>query len=366
VTPYVDDQDFTLHVGDVRDVLPQLPAESIDCALTSPPFYALRDYGVDGQIGLEASPEEWAAELVGVFREVRRVLKPRGTLWVECGDSYGNNYRGSQRPYESDEHQPQAWNGPARLPQRREHPTKPKDLLGQPWLLAFALRADGWYLRQAIIWHKSNAMPESAKDRCTTAHSYVFLLSKHSRYHFDTEAIAEPAEWARWGDQTVPKYEGTQTSTGWMQPKTKVELMAKARHTSSNFLDRRNESPTDVRKYVNSGNRSTNGKERTEEMRGFDNRLDRADGLKNPRSVWSIPTEGFPEAHFATWPQALVERIIKAGCPEGGTVLDPFMGSGTTALVARRLGRKAVGVELNEEYAAMAARRLGQQSLLAL
>lgn len=326
--PYVRDPDFTLWNGDVRDVLPRLEPDSIDCALTSPPFYALRDYGVDGQIGLEATPDEWVAELVGVFGAVRRVLKPEGTLWVECGDSYSAQGGGEQ-------------GATGQRADRRPPGLKPKDLLGQPWMLAFALRTDGWYLRQCIVWHKPNAMPESVRDRCTTAHSYVFLLSKQPRYHFDPEAIAEPAEWARWGDQTVPKYEGTETASGWMQPKSKRELVAL-------------------------GGRKTNGqKERTDERRGFDNRLERADGLKNARSVWQVPTEGFPEAHFATWPTALVERIIKAGCPQGGTVLDPFMGSGTTAFVARKLGRKAVGVELNPDYCAMAARRLSQLSLLA-
>jgi DNA modification methylase len=220
---------------------------------------------------------------------------------------------------------------------------KQKDLLLQPFELALALRADGWWLRQVIVWAKPNAMPESAKDRCTTAHSYVFLLSKQARYHFDADAIAEPAEWARWGDQTVPKYEGTATSTGWMQPKTKAELQhrnndAYVRRRANDHRDQR-----DDRSIVSIADPAT----------------------KNARSVWTIPTQGFPEAHFATWPEALVERIIKAGCPEGGTVLDPFMGSGTTALVARRLGRRSIGVELNPSYCEMAARRLGQQSLLA-
>jgi DNA modification methylase len=334
--PFVGDPDFTLYVGDVLETLRELPDESVHCAATSPPFYALRDYGVEGQIGLEATPEEWAARLVDVFRELRRVLQADGTLWVECGDSYGSGGFNGKGFVDGGNQSALTGTVPGLSPY------KPKDLMGTPWLLAFALRADGWWLRQAIIWHKPNAMPESATDRCTTAHSYVFLLSKSARYHFDAEAIAEPAEWARWGDQTTPKYEGTATSTGWMQPKTKAELVAR-------------------------GGRTTNGqKGRTDERRGFDNRLDREDGKKNPRSVWTIPTQGYPEAHFATWPEALVERIIKAGCPADGTVLDPFMGSGTTALVARRLGRRSVGIELNPEYARLAAKRLSQLSLLAL
>jgi DNA modification methylase len=340
MTPFVSDPDFTLYVGDALEVLRELPAESVHCALTSPPFYALRDYGMEGQIGLEASPEEWAARLVDVFREVRRVLRPDGTLWVECGDSYNTNGGGGTGKSTLGGTPNTANPGSTQLGKRLVGGLKPKDLLGQPWLLAFALRADGWWLRQTIIWHKPNAMPESATDRCTTSHSYVFLLSKSARYHFDAEAIAEPAEWARWGDQTVPKHEGTPTAAGWIKPKTKAELVAR-------------------------GGRTTNGKERTTEMRGFDNRLERADGMKNPRSVWTIPTQGYPEAHFATWPEALVERILKAGCPEGGVCLDPFMGSGTTALVARKLGRRSIGIELSPEYATLAAKRLQQQSLFA-
>ena len=315
-----------------------------------------------------------------MFREVRRVLKPQATLWIEVADSYANDAKwggtSGGKNYTS------AASGYSR--ERRTTGLKAKDLLGAPWLLAFALRADGWYLRQCIIWQKPNPMPESVRDRCTTAHSYVLLLAKSRSYYFDAEAIAEPAEYGRrdWNGGT--NFKGGDITRG------------------------------------HGGTSVTGG--------------DPSAG-RNARSVWSIPTEGYAEAHFATWPQALVERIIKAGCPEwvckaacgkprerivnarGGTIgkswhnheddleqgqrsqdqvvrkgwidgrdqretvgwsdcgcgagftpgvcLDPFMGSGTTALVARRLGRRAVGVELNAEYAAMAARRLQQLSLLA-
>lgn len=361
--PYVSDPDFTLYLGDVRDVLRELPDASVDCVATSPPFYALRDYGVEGQIGLEETPELWVKTLVGVFAECRHVLSDTGTLWVECGDSYASKAPGTfsgstlraGRLYDGDRKLQD--NIRAGLPDKLSYDgIKPKDMLGTPWMLAFALRADGWWLRQCIVWHKPNAMPESATDRCTTAHSYVFLLSKSARYHFDAEAIAEPAEWARWGDQTVPKYEGTDTSTGWMQPKSKRELMALSDHRYDGLVGQ---------KWRKDGRRPD--QKRTEHelpgTRSMGGRIDTA--VKNPRSVWTIPTQGFSEAHFATWPEALVERIIKAGCPEGGTVLDPFMGSGTTALVARRLGRKSIGIELNESYAALAAKRLQQLSLLA-
>ena len=375
--PFVEDADFTLYVGDALEVLRELPDESVHCAATSPPFYALRDYGVSGQIGLEDTPEEWADRLVAVFREVRRVLRNDGTLWVECGDSYVSGQGGRQSAAgelptmtrfdrkeagEKREGLPSSFGerdvGPRFYPGRSTG-LKPKDLLGQPWLLAFSLRANGWWLRQCIIWHKPNGMPESATDRCTTNHSYVFLLSKQARYWFDADAIAEPAEWARWGDQTVPKYEGTDTASGWMKPKTKAELEAVQRAGDIRRGFRGEDDRSSI--YVNRGNRETNGRRRQHEQherRGFDNRLERADGMKNARSVWTIPTRGFPDAHFATWPEALAERIIKAGCPKGGTCLDPFLGSGTTSVVARRLGRKSIGIDLSAEYAEMAAERM--------
>ena len=370
--PYLSDPDFTLWHGDARDVLAELEPESVDCCATSPPFYGLRDYGtgtweggdedcdhltssvsrgqradrtftqdpanidrencrkcgarrVDRQIGLEATPEQWCEQLVRVFAGVKRVLKPTGTLWIECGDSYAAGGTGRN---DGDRMGSGGFGGPPALSQwrgtkataRRACDHKPKDLLGQPWLLAFALRQDGWYLRQAIIWAKPNAMPESVRDRCTNAHSYVFLLSKQPRYWFDADAIAEP--------QVEPW-----RSTG------RVESLG---------------SGTAMDAGVNGGFG----------LQGRRPRLYNPNG-KNARSVWTIPTSGYPDAHFATWPEALVERIVKAGCPEGGVILDPFMGSGTTALVARRLGRKAIGIELNERYCALARRRTQQLSLLA-
>ncbi len=442
LVPYVADPDLTLYVGDALSVLQGLPSESVHCALTSPPFWGLRDYGVEGQIGLEPTPEEWVARLVEVFRELRRVLRRDGTLWIECGDSYAGSWGAQSRENGSGGDSLSAGQIKAHPKRTRTGSIpegsayKPKDLLLQPFMLAMALRADGWWLRQCIVWHKPNCMPESATDRCTTAHSYVFLLSKSARYYFDADAIAEPAAWERWGDQTVPKYEGTETAAGWIKPKGKNELIAE--HAPGSASRRQvgfNE------RFASTGRKGNGKRERTEEMRGFDNRLERADGKKNPRSVWSIPTRGYEGAHFATWPEALAERIIKAGtsergcCPECGApwvreteteylsdptykdstaaqtltegrtrnvtrmgdgkrvsttgwapscphtierewgygppgpvpcvVLDPFAGAGTTGLVARKLGRRSILIELSETYAAMAAERLSQLSLLA-
>lgn len=272
-----------LHLGDCRDVLPTLPERSIHCCVTSPPYFGLRDYGADRQIGLEQTPDAFVQELVEVFREVRRVLRDDGTLWLNLGDSY-NAYNGNRG----------ASCGSAN---QRHHEIMPglpggsgltvpglknKDLIGIPWRVAFALQADGWYLRQDIIWHKPNPMPESVRDRCTKAHEYIFLLSKSPRYYFDSEAIRETAV-------------------------------------------------------------------------GSDTR--------NRRSVWSIPTRPFKGAHFATFPPDLIKPCILAGCPTGGTVLDPFSGAGTTGLVCQQTGRGYVGVELNPDYLELQRQRVDGNQL---
>ncbi len=294
--------------GDCRDMLKTLPEQSVHCCVTSPPYFGLRDYGVDGQIGLEQTPAEFVAELVAVFREVRRVLRDDGTLWLNLGDSYASSPAsgGAQSSaMTGGEHK----RTPVARAYRRPEGLKPKDLIGIPWRVAFALQADGWWLRQDIIWHKPNPMPESVTDRCTKAHEYVFLLSKSERYHFDAEAIAEPSA-----------YPG----------------------------DNRAERP-DTRKAVDPMCMDGGSRARTGKPTG---------DTRNKRSVWTITTKPFAEAHFATMAPDLAETCIKAGCPDGGTVLDPFGGAGTTGLVADRLGRNALLIELNPKYAEIAHRRL--------
>jgi DNA modification methylase len=311
-------------IGDVRERLRDLPDESVHCCVTSPPYFGLRDYGMQGQIGLEETPDAFVAELVGVFREVRRVLRKDGTLWLNIGDSYANNWDGGGGGSASStlgirDGKPgrgvKQWEETARGRKRVPTGLKPKDLIGIPWRVAFALQADGWYLRQDIIWHKPNPMPESVRDRCTKAHEYLFLLSKSERYWFDAEAISEP----------VSETPGAQAWRRIFDPaKQGKEAAMKAQGV----------------KGGNNGPRNPDASSR------------------NRRSVWTISTQAFPEAHFATFPPELPELCIKAGCPQGGTVLDPFGGAGTTGLVADRLGRDAILVELNPAYAAIAERRI--------
>lgn len=305
---------MTVHIltGDCRDVLRTLADGSVRCCVTSPPYYGLRDYGVDGQIGLEQTPEEYIAAMVDVFRCVRDVLADDGTLWLNIGDSYnaaGRTGHGTRVGFKQGTNRASAAGADQCRPSVDS--LKPKDLIGIPWMLAFALRADGWYLRQDIIWSKPNPMPESVRDRCTKAHEYVFLLSKSARYYYDAKAIAEAGEWC--GKQ-LGIVRGT---------KVRAEAMGRAP----------------------SGN----------ERPGADAT---APDLRNKRSVWEVATQPFSEAHFATFPPALIEPCILAGSRPGDTILDPFGGAGTTGLVADRLQRNAVLIELNPQYAEMARKRI--------
>jgi DNA modification methylase len=366
-------------IGDVREKLKELPDQSVNCCVTSPPYWGLRDYGtatwdggdsncdhqgkpmatkaninrncgtgndvknaeareffkeicgkcgakrIDSQIGLEQEPEDFINELVSVFREVKRVLRDDGTLWLNIGDSYSGSGKGTAGNL-----------GKKNNERHLEHKTgglvpsgtKPKDLVGIPWMLAFALRADGWYLRQDIIWHKPNPMPESVRDRCTKSHEYIFLLTKSPQYFYDHTAVQEDAK-------TAP-------GATWKERKA-------AGATAGNVI-------------VGDGVR--NGTQRVVHGKGVTSNLTRQDGKRNKRSVWTVTTRPFKGAHFATFPPALIEPCILAGCPEGGTVLDPFFGAGTTGLVAQRHSRKWIGCELNPEYAAIAQARIEAESNL--
>lgn len=359
-------------VGDCVEQLHKLPDESINCCVTSPPYYGLRDYGtgkwvggdpncphyrttktsdatatghkammdsghpvgdaiyksvcplcgavrIDDQIGLEETPEEYVSRLVEVFREVRRVLKSDGTLWLNIGDSYASQRGGTTPPAEtlSGGIHGKTADGDNVNRGRKDgyNPTrnasaigmKHKDLIGIPWMLAFALRADGWYLRQDIIWAKPNPMPESVKDRCTKSHEYIFLLSKSQRYYYDNDAIKE---------------------------KAKTKPTKRNKHKEGYQAD-----------YAK-GDRFSPGE-----------RVYGANGFRNKRDVWNVPLRPVKEAHFATYPEKLIEPCILAGCVEGGVVLDPFFGSGTTGVVAMKHGRDFIGIELNPEYVEIAQRR---------
>jgi site-specific DNA-methyltransferase (adenine-specific) len=277
--------------------------------VTSPPYFGLRDYGHAGQIGLEATPDAFVAKLVEVFREVRRVLRDDGTLWLNLGDSYARNpAKGQHKPGDNGKQAYIYDNGGGRASSTSLPGLRDKQLIGIPWRVAFALQADGWYLRQDIIWHKPNPMPESVRDRCTKAHEYVFLLSKGPRYYFDAEAIKEPG--------VVPA--GTKGAKG------------SAERAGQKGVNAR---PPEYKIY---------------------------DGTRNRRSVWTVTTKPYSGAHFATFPPDLIEPCILAGAPLGGTVLDPFGGSGTTAGVAVKHGRKAILCELNPEYAALIPQRVRQ------
>ena len=257
--------------GNCLEVLKDLPGQSVNTCITSPPYWGLRDYGQDNQLGLEKTPEEFVENLVKVFKEVKRVLRDDGTVWLNLGDSF----------------------------------SKEKQLHGIPWRVAFALQSDGWYLRQDIIWHKPAPMPESVTDRCTKAHEYIFLLSKNKKYYFDNESIKEDAVGNDPGNKSPHKHKG-QPFSETKKNMDKISAVSK----------------------------------------------------RNKRSVWTVPTKPFKGAHFATFPPDLIKPCVLAGCPEGGAVLDPFGGAGTTGLVAEQNNRDSILIELNPEYAQIARDRL--------
>lgn len=334
--------DTTIYVGDCIESMRAMPDRSVNCCVTSPPYFGLRDYGHDGQIGLEPTPNEFVSALVAVFREVRRVLRDDGTLWLNLGDSYANDgkWGGS-----SGEKHVKALHGNTSVGRTRVTTSlKPKDLIGIPWMVAFALRADGWYLRQDIIWSKPNPMPESVRDRCTKAHEYIFLLSKSERYYFDAEAIAEPLAASSVGRLSQPTLD-QQAGSDRVPGKTNGNMKA----VGPRFGGHKYGDSDDPMHATKSGNVYV------------------PNGRRNKRSVWTVTTKPFSGAHFATFPPDLIEPCILAGSPSGGIVLDPFGGAGTTAVVAQDHGRKSLLCEINPEYVEIARARIaaaGQQQRL--
>ena len=311
-----------IYQGNCIEVLKNFTDESIDCVVTSPPYWGLRDYETEEQLGLEETPEEFVANLVKLFSEVKRVLKKEGTVWLNLGDSYFSAPAGNkdgipkQNAYGGREDAAKSMFKASQVKGKKHNTLKQKDLCGIPWRVAFALQADGWYLRQDIIWAKPNPMPESVQDRCTKAHEYIFLLTKSPKYFYDADAIKEPVK---------------QVSIDRSKRKMNIIKITPEKTIYEKAKD------------------ST--------------RVVQEDHMRNKRSVWNMNTAAFPEAHFATFPIELPTYCIKAGCPEGGIVLDPFFGSGTTGLAAQEQSRHWVGIELNKEYIEIAKRRTGQRTL---
>ena len=298
---------YTIIEGDCIQKMKELPEKSINTCVTSPPYYALRNYQMDGQVGVEESPDDYVQKIVQVFREVRRVLKDDGTIWINLGDSYaGSGGAGNQFDQIENGLSPYKQTGSP-----KDIGLKPKDLIGIPWRVAFALQADGWYLRSDIIWHKPNPMPESVKDRPTKSHEYIFLMSKNRTYYYDQESIKTPVKQENMKGTTTHKRSTKDWGDG-----------------------------TGVKTH-----------------NGFDKSYDMA----NKRDVWTVPTDKFEGQHFATFPKELIKPCILAGCPEGGTVLDPFNGSGTTCIVSLQNNRKYIGIELNPEYCIIAHKRISTE-----
>jgi len=312
----------TIIQGNCIETLKTLPDNYVNCCVTSPPYYNLRDYNCNGQIGLEETPQEYIQKLIDVFREVKRVLSDNGTAWINIGDIYAGSGKGAANYPENAKLYKQGTNkgmlGATATLECKTPGIKNKDLIGIPWMLAFALRDDGWYLRQSIIWHKPNAMPESVTDRCTKSHEYILLLSKSARYYFDSNAIKEPV---------------AESSVKRIQIEKKLPRYGGKKYT---------ENP-DVFYRTKSGN-------------AYDFRPER-----NKRDVWVVNNKPFNGAHFAVFPEKLILPCILSGCPENGIVLDPFMGSGTTALVAIKNLRKYIGCELNPEYIKIAEQRIANE-----
>lgn len=335
---------WQLHCGDALEVLKTLQDQSVNCVVTSPPYLGLRDYQVEGQIGMEATPQDYTDALVAVFSECRRVLTDDGTAWCNLGDGYASNpASGGQGQQDGGEHQ----RTPKRV-YRRPNGLKPKDLIGIPWSVAFALRNDGWYLRSDIIWSKRSCMPESVKDRPTKSHEYVFLLSKSPKYFYNADAIRE-----KYAESTLEQIEAGYDGEG-----------------QKDYASAGVQNPSDVKRRIVDGSKSkalANDRQSAQRRLRENSYKAQDDGGEhdhpfglgaNARSVWSLSGERSNVEHFAVMPKTLARRCILAGCPFGGTVLDPFMGSGTTLVVAIEEGRNALGIELNPGYLEIARKRL--------
>jgi DNA modification methylase len=321
-----------IEFGDCRETMRKWAAEGVkvQTCVTSPPYYGLRDYGHEGQIGLEQTPEEYISNMVEVFSCVKDILADDGTLWVNIGDSYAGYHGNKNTSYEDAPSNKGGYFENQRKTLVNHNDIKNKDLIGIPWMLAFALRADGWYLRQEIIWHKPNPMPESVTDRCTKAHEQIFLLSKSPKYFFDNEAIKEPL-----ADTSIGRADRKQR----LIDKTGIGTLGK---------------------QIVDGVDSTHAYAGLAMGRNGKTGYDLESGLRNKRSVWTVATKPYKGAHFATYPTTLIDPMILAGSKIGDTIFDPFMGSGTTAQVALQHGRKYLGCELNKEYEPLQQQRIAE------
>lgn len=320
-------------LGDAKKQLKNIPDKFINTIVTSPPYYGLRDYGMKGQIGLENSPKDYINKIVDLFRDCKRVLKDDGTLWLNIGDSYWSNK--NRNGYEWDENKGKNKNHMLRPGGNNDLGLKPKDLMGMPWRIAFALQEDGWFLRSDIIWSKTNCMPEAVKDRPTKSHEYIFLFSKSRYYYYDHEGIKEDVVTT---DKSSPR--GSRGVLGNYHKGNRKTLRGAGSYTNNNSFDN-----SALKDNELSGN-ATNEQ-----------------GKRNKRTVWSVATSHSKVTHFATFPEKLIEPCIIAGCPKYGVVLDPFMGSGTVAKKSVELGREYIGIEINPDYVRITEEKLSHVQL---
>lgn len=352
MTPELD----RIYLGDCLATMKTWPDAFVNCVVTSPPYWGLRDYDAPGQIGLEHSVHDFVERMVVVMREVRRVLGEDGTLWMNMGDCYNSATAKVRKKSKTTYHGGWATSGENGEMRVNAPGFKPKDLIGQSWMLALALQADGWWLRQDIIWSKPAPMPESISDRCTKSHEYLFLLSKSQRYYFDQDAIAEPASWnthAR-GNGINPK------CAGWSAGPGSHSTLDHAK--SAETPEWRGRSSSDPQHAVDAeGQRTKFAKPRSKQNPSFSGAVSEKLAIRNRRSVWTIASEPFPGKHFSTFPQKLVAPCILAGSARGGVILDPFMGAGTTALVAANYDRRFLGCEINPDYIKIAEKRIAHE-----